>query len=159
MPIRRLAFALCATLLLAGCTTQRDSADTQDTPGDDAAESDTVESDTVTTRGVAGPNIPVYIYGTWDFTATQIGGGDSLTGVLTIAEESGASRLVASDGLDAPLAIEEMDVTNASFVLSGTVQGAEPMPVTLAGSLAGDEMTAEAELGERGTYALTAVRR
>ncbi len=163
MPIRRLALALCATLLLVGCTTQRDSADTQDTSGGDGsaeadtAEGATAEADTVTTRG--GPNVPVYIYGTWDFTATQIGGDDTITGVLTIAEEPGASRLAASNGVDAALAIEEMDVTNTSFVLSGTLEGAEPMSLSLAGSLAGDEMTAEADMGARGVYALTATRR
>lgn len=161
MPIRRLAFALCATLFLAGCMTQRDSADMDDVPSDDdMMANDTTEADTATTRGGGMPNIPVYLYGTWDFTATQIDGADTMAGVLTIAEEEGGSRLVASNGIDAPLVIEGMEVTNANFTLAATVHtDAGPVPVDLAGSLTGDEMTAEAEIEGSGTYALTGTRR
>lgn len=158
MPIRRFVFALCVTLLAAGCMTQRDSTETNDE--DDTMEEDTVEADTHTTRGGGMPNVPVYLDGTWDFTATPINGGETLTGVLTIAEEPGASRVVASNGIDAPLAIEGRAVTNANFTLDGMLQTAEgPMSVSLAGSLDGDEMTAEAEVEGVGTYALTGTRR
>jgi hypothetical protein len=135
--------------LLIGCMSQRDSADT---PGDDPAATDT-------TRGGGMPNIAAYPYGAWGFTATEIGGDDTMTGTLLLAEAEGASRLTTSDGLDAPLLIDEFDVTNNAFVLSGVVQDDDgPMPVSIAGLLAGDEMSAEAELEGRGTYALTAVR-
>jgi hypothetical protein len=135
--------------LLIGCMAQRDSADT---PGDDPAATDT-------TRGGEMPNIAAYPYGAWSFTATEIGGDDTMTGTLVLAEAEGVSRLTTSDGLDAPLLVEEFDVTNNTFVLSGMVQDdGGSMPISVAGSLAGDEMSAEAELEGRGTYALTAVR-
>ncbi len=50
-------------------------------------------------------------------------------------------------------------MTNANFVLAGIVQAAEPRPVTLAGSINGDEMSAEADMSGMGTYALTGMRR
>lgn len=138
--------------LLIGCMTQRDSADMEnDADG-------TMETDT--TRGGGMPNVAAYPYGAWDFTATEIGGDDTMTGTLMLAEAEGASHLTTSGGIDAPLLIEEFDLTNTNFVLSGTVQSNDgPMPVSFAGSLSGNEMTAEAELDGRGTYALTAVRR
>jgi hypothetical protein len=43
----------------------------------------------------------VYLDGTWDFTATQIGGSETFTGTLTIDEERGASRGLTSTGLGA----------------------------------------------------------
>jgi hypothetical protein len=136
--------------LLIGCMAQRDSADT---PDDGAAETDT-------TRGEGMPNVAAYPYGAWDFTATEIGGDDTMTGTLLLAEAEGASRFTTSDGLDAPLLVEEFDVTNNAFVLSGVVQDfGGPMPINVAGSLAGSEMSAEAVIEGRGTYALTAVRR
>ena len=135
--------------LLIGCMAQRDSADT---PGDGTAETDT-------TWGGGMPNVAAYPYGAWAFTATHIGGDETMTGTLLIAETEGASRFTTSDGLDAPLLIDEFDVTNNVFVLTGVVQDdGGPVPISVAGSLAGSEMSAEAELEGRGTYALTAVR-
>lgn len=156
MPIR-LALALCLSLALTGCMTQRDSADPN--ADDGMAEEDPMGVDTAMTHG-GMPNVPVYLDGAWDFNATQIDGDETMTGTLTIAEEQGASRVLTSTGVDAPLVIEEMDMSNANFTLSGTLQTANgPVPVSLVGSLAGDEMTAEAEVEGLGTYALTGTRR
>lgn len=99
-------------------------------------------------------------YGAWDFTATEIGGDETLTGILTLAETEGASRIVASNGIDAVLQIDEFELTNTNFVLNGVIQSAEgPIPMTMAGTLAGDEMSAEADLTGGSGYAVTAVRR
>lgn len=147
MLLRCLLFLLPG--LLVGCMAQRESPDTPD--------DGTVETDT--TRGGGMPNIAAYPYGAWDFTATEIGGDDTITGTLTLAETEGASRIVASNGLDAVLQIEEFELTNTNFVLSGVIQSAEgPIPVTMAGALAGDEMSAEADLTGGSSYAVTAVR-
>jgi len=148
MLLRCLLFLLPG--LLIGCMAQRDSADTS---GDETVETDT-------TRGGGMPNVAAYPYGAWDFTATEIGGDETITGMLLLDEAEGASRLTTSDGIDAPLLVEEFDVTNNTFVLNGVIESASGLiPVSLAGSLAGDEMSAEAEVEGRGAYALTAVRR
>jgi hypothetical protein len=155
MPIRRLALALCLALLAAGCTTQRDSTDVD---ADTNEEGDVAEEDTETTRG-GMPNVPAYLDGAWDFTATQVDGDEAFTGTLTIAEAEGASRVLTSTGIDAPLAIEGMEVTNDTFVLDGTLQTPEgPVSVNLAGSLSGDEMSAEADVEGLGTFAITGTR-
>lgn len=135
--------------LLIGCMAQRDSADTPD--------DGTVTTDT--TRGGGMPNVAAYPYGAWDFTATEIGGDETITGVLTLADVEGASRIVASNGIDAELQIDALELTNNAFVLSGVIQSAEgPIPVSMAGALAGDEMSAEADLSGGSSYAVTAVR-
>lgn len=158
MPIHRLAVALCLTLLAAGCMTHRDSTDMND--DEDTMENDAVDADTVTTPGGGMPNVPVYLDGVWDFTATPIDGGESITGTLTIADEPGASRVVASNGIDAPFAIQGREMTNASFTLDGTLQTTEgPVPVHIAGALDGDAMSAEAEVEGIGTFTLTGTRR
>lgn len=143
MLLRLLVYALLTPMLFTGCTAQRD----------------TPEVVTETEGGNMGPNGPVYIFGAWDFTATQIDGDDTLTGTLTIGEERDASRIALSDGSDSPLVIDELDVTNANFILKGAVQTDNgPLSLSLAGSINGDEMSAEAEVEGLGTYALTGMR-
>ena len=116
--------------------------------------------ETETTGGGMIPNGPVYLFGTWVITATQIDGDDTFSGTLVIEEGQTGSRLTLTDGFDAPLEIYELDVTNANFLLGGTLETPRgPLPVSLAGSLLGDEMTAEGEVMGRGTYALTGTRR
>lgn len=105
-------------------------------------------------------NVPAYLYGTWAYTMTEAGGTETITGTLVLAEAPAESRMTTSRGMDAPLVIEEMDLTNANFVLTGTVQAEDGLlPLTLVGALNGDEMSAEADVSSMGTYALTATRR
>jgi hypothetical protein len=149
MPLRCLLLPLSA--LLIGCAAPRDSAEAE---GDAEA-----TAETETTRDGGAPDAAVYPYGAWDFTATQIGGDETFTGTLTLAEEEGASRVLTSTGIDAPLLIDAFDLTNTSFMLEGLVQTANgPLAVRMAGSMAGGEMSAEAELEGSGTYAVSAVR-
>lgn len=142
---RCLLFLLPALLL--GCTAQRDAAEAE---GHERTE---------TTQNGGALDVAAYPYGAWDFTATQIGGDDAFTGTLTLAEEEGASRVLTSTGIDAPLLVNVFESTNISFVLEGSIQTANgPLTVSMAGSMAGDEMSAEAELEGNGTYAVSAVR-
>ena len=144
--------------------TQPDAPETE-SPAAETTEMETPEMEapaieTETTGGGMTPNGPVLIFGTWTFTATQIGGDDTLAGTLTLAEGQNASRLVLTDGFNASLQISELDVTNANFVLAATVQTEDgPLPFSLAGSLTGDEMSAEANVEGMGAYALFGTRR
>ena len=143
--IRTITLALALPLLFASCMAQRE---TPEMP----------EMETETTGGGMTPNGPVVIAGAWVFTATEIGGEETLSGTLTI--EEGVGHLSLTDGFEAPLAIYEMEVTNANFLLGGTIETSQgPLPLSLAGSIAGDEMSAEAEVMGRGTYAFTGTRR
>ncbi|MEM1041179.1 MAG: hypothetical protein AAGI91_00975 [Bacteroidota bacterium] len=141
MPVRTLALALFAAFLIAGCTTPRDSADT----------------DGATSPAGGPPNVSTYVYGTWDYTMTALAGGDTVTGMLTIPEE-GSGRFTMSDGTDAALDAPALSVTAPNFVLDGRVLADEPFGLSLAGSVAGDNMEAEANLDGMGAYRLTATR-
>ncbi len=141
MPIRLLVLTLFASLLLIGCTTQRDSADMDDDM-----------------PPVGGPPpISTYVYGTWDYTMASLNSSDTMTGLLTISEE-GPGRLTMSNGLDASIETQEVSVTAPNFILDGMVQTEEPFSLSLAGSVAGDHMEAEANLDGMGVYLLTATR-
>ena len=141
MPVRSLALTLFASLLLVGCMTQRDAADMDEEM-----------------PPVGGPpNIPTYVYGTWDYTMTALDSGNTMTGLLTISEE-GPGRFTMSNGIDASLETQEVSVTAPNFILDGMVQANEPFGLSLAGSVAGDNMEAEANLDGMGTYRLTAIR-
>ncbi len=141
MPSRLFAFALLAPLLIAGCMTPREAPDTGngDVPG-----------------GPMPPNIPTYVYGTWDYTMTAADGSDTLAGLLTINED-GTGRLTTSAGLDAPLALGDVSTTAPNFTLAATVQADEMLSLSLAGQVEGDRMTAEGNLNGA-VYALEATR-
>lgn len=141
MPLRLFVLAILAPLLFAGCMTQRDSAD--------------MEEDTPPVGGP--PNVSTYVYGTWDYTMTALDGSDTMSGLLTISEE-GPGRFTTSTGLDAPLEAQEVNVTAPSFLLDATVRADQSFGFSLAGSVTGDTMEAEANLDGMGTYRLTAMR-
>lgn len=143
MPLRLFALAVVLPFLCAGCMAQRD----------------TPEMETDTMGGGMTPNGPAYLYGTWEYTMTEISTGEAISGTLFLEEAPTVSRVVTSRGVDAPLVIEEVELTNANFVLTGTVMAdSGPLPITLAGSLSGDEMSAEADVTGMGIYALTGTR-
>ncbi len=96
MSLRVLALTLFIPFLCSGCMAQRD------TPEPETPEMETPEMETETTGGGMTPNGPVYLFGTWDFTVTEIGGEDTISGTLMIGGGADASRVTLPMGWTRP---------------------------------------------------------